>query len=90
MGAFSLDTRDGVATITFDLPGEPVNKFSAAVKGYSSCSRTSVTIPRSALSPSFPASRTPSSPAGQGWWGTLRIIAPPAGARQTRTTERDQ
>lgn len=32
MGAFSLDTRDGVAIITFDLPGEPVNKFSAAVK----------------------------------------------------------
>ena len=32
MGAFSLDKSDGIAIVTFDLPGEPVNKFSAAVK----------------------------------------------------------
>jgi 3-hydroxyacyl-CoA dehydrogenase/enoyl-CoA hydratase/3-hydroxybutyryl-CoA epimerase len=29
--ALALDVRDGIAIITIDLPGEPVNKFSAAV-----------------------------------------------------------
>ncbi len=32
MGAFSLEKSDGVAIITFDLAGELVNTFSAAVK----------------------------------------------------------
>ncbi len=32
MGAFSLDKSDGIAIITFDLPDEPVNKFSAPVR----------------------------------------------------------
>ena len=29
--AFRIDVEDGVAIITFDLPGESVNKFTAAV-----------------------------------------------------------
>ena len=32
MTAFATEVRDGVATVTFDLPDEPVNKFTAAVK----------------------------------------------------------
>ena len=32
MPAFTTDLRDGVAVLTFDLPGEPVNKLSAAAK----------------------------------------------------------
>ena len=31
MSALSVVVADGVAVVTFDLPGEPVNKFSAAV-----------------------------------------------------------
>ncbi|HEY3287860.1 MAG TPA: fatty acid oxidation complex subunit alpha FadJ [Gemmatimonadaceae bacterium] len=31
MSALSVTMRDGVAVVTFDLPGEPVNKFSKAV-----------------------------------------------------------
>ncbi|MCX5760063.1 MAG: enoyl-CoA hydratase-related protein, partial [Gemmatimonadetes bacterium] len=31
MSALSVAVADGVAVVTFDLPGEPVNKFSAAV-----------------------------------------------------------
>lgn len=30
--AFHVEVSDGVAVVTFDLPGEPVNKFSRAVK----------------------------------------------------------
>jgi 3-hydroxyacyl-CoA dehydrogenase / enoyl-CoA hydratase / 3-hydroxybutyryl-CoA epimerase len=32
MSAFSTTTDDGIAVVTFDLPGEPVNKLNAAVK----------------------------------------------------------
>jgi len=32
VSAFSTEVRDGVAVVTFDLPGEPVNKLNAAVK----------------------------------------------------------
>src|SRR5512134_1812624 len=32
MPAFTTATRDGIAVLTFDLPGEPVNKLTAAVK----------------------------------------------------------
>ena len=32
MSAFSTEVRDGIAVVTFDLPGEPVNKLNAAVK----------------------------------------------------------
>ena len=32
MGAFSLDKSDGIAVITFDMPGQPVNMFSTAVR----------------------------------------------------------
>jgi 3-hydroxyacyl-CoA dehydrogenase/enoyl-CoA hydratase/3-hydroxybutyryl-CoA epimerase len=32
MGAFTTAVTDGVAVVTFDLPGEPVNKLSPAVK----------------------------------------------------------
>ena len=32
MPAFSTDLQDGVAVLTFDLPGEPVNKLTAAAK----------------------------------------------------------
>ncbi len=32
MSAFSIEVTAGIATVTFDLPGEPVNKFTAAVK----------------------------------------------------------
>ncbi len=32
MDAFSVDKRNSIAIVTFDLPGERVNKFSAAVK----------------------------------------------------------
>jgi len=32
MSAFTTDHENGVAVITFDLPGEPVNKLSAAVR----------------------------------------------------------
>jgi len=31
MSALSVAIDDGVAVVTFDLPGEPVNKFSKAV-----------------------------------------------------------
>src|SRR5512140_1759823 len=31
MSAVSVAVHDGVAVVTFDLPGEPVNKFSPAV-----------------------------------------------------------
>jgi len=31
MSALSVAIADGVAVVTFDLPGEPVNKFSKAV-----------------------------------------------------------
>src|SRR5450759_3934555 len=31
MSALSVGITDGVAVVTFDLPGEPVNKFSPAV-----------------------------------------------------------
>ena len=30
--ALTIDTRDGIASVTFDLPGAAVNKFTAAVK----------------------------------------------------------
>ena len=30
--ALAIEVRDGVAVVTFDLPGEPINKFNAAVK----------------------------------------------------------
>jgi 3-hydroxyacyl-CoA dehydrogenase/enoyl-CoA hydratase/3-hydroxybutyryl-CoA epimerase len=29
--ALTVDLQDGIAVVTIDLPGEPVNKFSAAV-----------------------------------------------------------
>ncbi len=32
MPAFTTEIRDGTAVLTFDLPGEPVNKLAAAVK----------------------------------------------------------
>jgi 3-hydroxyacyl-CoA dehydrogenase/enoyl-CoA hydratase/3-hydroxybutyryl-CoA epimerase len=32
MGAFTIQREGGVAVVVFDLPGEPVNKFSQAVK----------------------------------------------------------
>ncbi len=32
MGALTIDREGDVAVVTFDLPGEPVNKFTAAVK----------------------------------------------------------
>jgi len=32
MGAFSLSKNGDIAVLTFDLPGEPLNKFSATVK----------------------------------------------------------
>ncbi|HKU61549.1 MAG TPA: fatty acid oxidation complex subunit alpha FadJ [Gemmatimonadales bacterium] len=32
MSAFAIEVRDGIAVVTFDLPGEPVNKLNAAVK----------------------------------------------------------
>ena len=32
MPAFTTTTENGIAVVTFDLPGEPVNKLSAAVK----------------------------------------------------------
>ncbi len=32
MGALTIDREGHVAVVTFDLPGEPVNKFTAAVK----------------------------------------------------------
>jgi 3-hydroxyacyl-CoA dehydrogenase/enoyl-CoA hydratase/3-hydroxybutyryl-CoA epimerase len=32
VSAFSTEVRDGIAVVTFDLPGEPVNKLNAAVK----------------------------------------------------------
>lgn len=32
VSAFSLSTSDGIAVVSFDLPGEPLNKFTAAVK----------------------------------------------------------
>jgi 3-hydroxyacyl-CoA dehydrogenase / enoyl-CoA hydratase / 3-hydroxybutyryl-CoA epimerase len=32
MSAFATQTENGIAVVTFDLPGEPVNKLSAAVK----------------------------------------------------------
>jgi 3-hydroxyacyl-CoA dehydrogenase/enoyl-CoA hydratase/3-hydroxybutyryl-CoA epimerase len=32
MTAFTTDVRDGIAVLTFDLPGEPVNKLTAGVK----------------------------------------------------------
>jgi enoyl-CoA hydratase/carnithine racemase len=32
MSALSLTVEDGVAVVVFDLPGEPVNKFSQPVK----------------------------------------------------------
>jgi 3-hydroxyacyl-CoA dehydrogenase/enoyl-CoA hydratase/3-hydroxybutyryl-CoA epimerase len=32
MPAFTTEIRDGTAVLTFDLPGEPVNKLTAAVK----------------------------------------------------------
>jgi 3-hydroxyacyl-CoA dehydrogenase/enoyl-CoA hydratase/3-hydroxybutyryl-CoA epimerase len=31
-GAFTVATADGVAVVTFDLPGEPVNKFTSRVR----------------------------------------------------------
>ena len=31
MGALTIDREEDVAVVTFDLPGEPVNKFTAAV-----------------------------------------------------------
>ena len=31
MTAFSVENENGVAVVTFDLPGEPVNKLTAAV-----------------------------------------------------------
>lgn len=31
-GAFTVQTSDGVAIVTFDLPGEPINKLSSAVQ----------------------------------------------------------
>ena len=31
MSAFTLERDGGVAIVTFDLPGEPVNKFSRSV-----------------------------------------------------------
>ena len=31
MGALTIDREDDVAVVTFDLPGEPVNKFTARV-----------------------------------------------------------
>ena len=31
MAAFTLDVQDGIARVVFDLPGEPVNKITAAV-----------------------------------------------------------
>ncbi len=33
MGALTIDREDDVAVVTFDLPDEPVNKFTAAVIG---------------------------------------------------------
>jgi 3-hydroxyacyl-CoA dehydrogenase / enoyl-CoA hydratase / 3-hydroxybutyryl-CoA epimerase len=33
VSAFSVATDNGIAVVTFDLPGEPVNKLSAAVSG---------------------------------------------------------
>ncbi len=32
MSAFTTELQDSIATVTFDLPGEPVNKLTAAVK----------------------------------------------------------
>jgi enoyl-CoA hydratase/carnithine racemase len=32
VSAFTTEVRDGIAVVTFDLPGEPVNKLNAAVK----------------------------------------------------------
>ena len=32
MSALSISTEDGIAVITFDLPGEPVNKLNGAVR----------------------------------------------------------
>ena len=32
MSAFTTELRDSIAVVTFDLPGEPVNKLSSAVK----------------------------------------------------------
>ena len=32
MSAFTTHVENGIAVVTFDLPGEPVNKLSAAVK----------------------------------------------------------
>jgi 3-hydroxyacyl-CoA dehydrogenase/enoyl-CoA hydratase/3-hydroxybutyryl-CoA epimerase len=32
MSAFTTELRDSIAVVTFDLPGEPVNKLTAAVK----------------------------------------------------------
>jgi 3-hydroxyacyl-CoA dehydrogenase/enoyl-CoA hydratase/3-hydroxybutyryl-CoA epimerase len=32
VSAFRTEVRDGIAVVTFDLPGEPVNKLNAAVK----------------------------------------------------------
>ncbi len=35
MGAFCLEKSDGFAVITFDVPGQPVNMFSVAVRDVS-------------------------------------------------------
>ena len=32
MSAFTTRNENGIAVITFDLPGEPVNKLTAAVR----------------------------------------------------------
>ena len=32
MSAFTTEVSDSIAVVTFDLPGEPVNKLNAAVK----------------------------------------------------------
>ena len=32
MTAFSVSNENGIAVLTFDLPGEPVNKLTGAVK----------------------------------------------------------
>jgi 3-hydroxyacyl-CoA dehydrogenase / enoyl-CoA hydratase / 3-hydroxybutyryl-CoA epimerase len=32
MSAFTTDLQDSIAVVTFDLPGEPVNKLTSAVK----------------------------------------------------------
>jgi 3-hydroxyacyl-CoA dehydrogenase/enoyl-CoA hydratase/3-hydroxybutyryl-CoA epimerase len=32
VSSFTTEVRDGIAVVTFDLPGEPVNKLNAAVK----------------------------------------------------------